>query len=185
MTTRIQKDFTFMAAVHFNNKFMVNIYEMSAAMAIISMDSANQNTAIERVNYFLNNFIEDCIFINESCKDEIEKYCKAGLKICAIPADPYDQVVGLILLNKCNAIMEDRVVISDLMFGSKLSNLVRFELDLETAQTQFSGNKWWNNSSLCTENALDCEKKVKKDKIVKLFDHKLNEWSNLELTWHS
>lgn len=181
MSVKIQKEFTFMSGVHFDNRFIINLYEMNAVMSVETMNTEDQNTAINRISYFFNYCIENCIFINESHHEQIEKYEKAGLRVCLIPEEPYDQIIGLILINKCNSIMEDKVIITDIVFGSKLNNFVRFELDIETAET-FSGENWWNCSSLCIENSK-LEKKVKEGKIVKLFDNKKDEWASLELTW--
>jgi hypothetical protein len=58
MIAQIHKDFTFLSAVHFENKYMVNLYEMSALMIVETENSKNQNIAIERITYFLNNTIE-------------------------------------------------------------------------------------------------------------------------------
>lgn len=167
-----------MSAVHFNGKYMVNFYEMRAMMSISSLDAEDQNTAVERITHFIGSVIEDCIFICDKETEAINNYRKAGMRVCIIPEEPYDQIVGLILINKCNAIMEGKIVITDCVFGSKLSNLIKFELSNETAEAEFSGKHWWNDPTLCTEI-----KKNKKDKIVNLFDHKCNDWAELELTW--
>lgn len=179
MTSRIVKDFTFLAAIHFEGKFMVNLYELSAKMSINSEDSREQNVAVERTTHFLSNVLETCIFVSEKEKDAIDKYTKAGMQVCVIPEEPYDQIIGLILINKCNAIMEDRVIMTDIIFGSKLSNLIKFELSDEMASEEFPGKFWYNDPSLCLEN-----KKGKKDKIVKLFEQK-DDWADLELTWEA
>lgn len=167
-----------MTAVHFNGKYMVNLYEMSAMMNINSTDPNDQNIAVERITHFIGSTIEDCIFVCDKEKEAIENYKKAGIKVCTIPEEPFDQIIGLILINKCNAIMENKIVMTDAVFGSKLSNLIKFELSNETAEAEFGGNHWWNLPTLCTE-----VKKNKKDKIVNLFDHKSEDWAELELTW--
>lgn len=115
MSSRIQKEFTFMSAVHFNGKYMVNLYEMNCVMTINTLDSREQNIAVERITHFLNVVLEDCIFVCDSEKDAIDKYNKAGMKVCTLPEEPYDQIVGLILMNKCNAMMEDKIVMTDIV----------------------------------------------------------------------
>lgn len=170
-----------MAAVHFNGKYMVNLYEMSASMTINTLDAPDQNTAVERITHFMGSVIEDCIFVCETEKEAIDKYTKAGMRVCTIPEEPYDQIVGLILINKCNAIMENRIVMTDVTLGSKLSNLIRFELSNETAEAEFNGDHWWNIPTTC----ITSKKKKEKDKIVNLFDHKCDDWVELELTWKS
>jgi len=178
MSSKIQKEFTFMTAVHFNGKYMVNLYEMNAIMNINTLDSNDQNIAVERITHFIGSVIEDCIFVCDKEKEAIDKYTKAGIKVCTIPEEPYDQIVGLIIMNKCNAIMEDRIIMTDIVFGSKLSNLIKFELSNETAEAEFDGKHWWNIPSMCTQLS-----KNKKEKIVNLFDHKFEDWAELELTW--
>ncbi len=178
MTTRVTKDFTFLSSLHFDNRFMVNLYEMNASMIIETFDVQEQNVAVERMNYFITSVLEDCIFVNQEEKDAIQKYSEAGMKVVEVPEDPYDQILGLLLLNKCNAIMEDRVHVTDIIFGSKLSNLIKFELTSEMSINEYPGKFWWNDPSLSTVS-----KGKKKDKIVKLFDHNTTDWANLELTW--
>lgn len=177
MISRIQKDFTFQTAVHFNDKFMINLYEMNTIMSINSTDAREQNIAVERMTHFLNHVMEDCIFVCHKEKEAIENYTKAGLRVATIPEDPYDQIVGCIILNKCNAIMEGRIKVTDLIIGSKLSNLIKFELNDDTAELEFGGKHWWNEPNLNIE-----AKKTKKEKIVKLSDIQ-NNWEELELTW--
>lgn len=175
MSTRIQKDFTFLSCIHFENTFMVNCYEMFAMMTVETDDVREQNVAIERMNYFLTNQIEDCIFINEKDTDAVEKYRSAGLKTCLVPEDPYDQIIGIILINKCNAIMEGRIIVDEIVFGSKLSNLIKFNINIEDASEEYMGKHWWNDPSLSLQT------KKKKEKIVSLFDQ--NNWDKIELTW--
>jgi hypothetical protein len=175
--TRVTKDFTFLSSIHFEGKFMVNLYEMNASMLIDTNDPREQNVAIERMNYFLSSIVEECIFVQDTEKEAIEKYENAGIRVAQVPEEPYDQILGLILLNKCNAVMEDRIQVTDIIFGSKLSNLIKFELTTDMAINEYPGNHWWNNSSPSTQ-----PKTKKKDKIVKLFDDKI-EWADLELTW--
>lgn len=173
---RIQRDFTFQTAIHFEDKFIINLYEMTAQMEVLTDDAEEQNTAIERMLYFLSSQIENSVFVCDDEIDAIEKYRNAGIQTCVIPDEPYDQIVGMILINKCNAIMENRIVVEEIVFGSKLSNLIKFNIEADLAAVEFAGKHWYNNSNLATMD------KSKKDKIVPLFD-KGNDWAELELTW--
>lgn len=175
MSTKIQKDFTFLSSIHFENKFLLNFYEMVALMSVEVDDVYEQNIAIERMNYFLTNQIEDSLFINEKDTEALEKYKAAGMKTIVIPDDPYDQIIGHVLINKCNAIMEGRIIVEEIIFGSKLSNLIKFNISCDETDDKFIGNHWWNDPN------LSVKPKKKKDKIVKLFDQQ--NWETLELTW--
>jgi hypothetical protein len=178
MSIKITKDFVFMTALHFEGQFMTNLYEMTANMVVETEDAVQQNIAIERLSYFLTEQIENCIFINENDKEFIQKYKNAGMKVCTVPEDPYDQILGLILINKFNAIMENRIVVTDITFGSKLSNLVKFQITNESAEAEFPGNYWWNDNS-----ANISLKKTGKEKIVDLREYKAQDWNKLDLSW--
>lgn len=175
INAEIEKDFTFLTSIHFEDKFFVNLYEMKAYMQILTENAIEQNIAIERLNYFLGEYIDSAVLVKESEEDAINKYRAAGLKICTTPEEPFDQIVGMILINKCNAIMEGRIVMSDITFGSKLSNLIKFNIDHETAAAEFAGKYWYNKHTLSLHN------KTKKDKIVNLFEQ--NDWKDVGLTW--
>lgn len=175
MNIQIEKDFTFLAAIHFTKKFMLNLYELNAKMEVLTENVREQNIAIERMNYFLGTYIEDAIFIQDIEKEAIQNYNTAGIKTCVVPEEPYDQIIGMILINKCNAIMEDRIVINDITFGSKLSALIKFNINGEVAKLEYPETSWYNKSTL---SVVD---KGKKDKIVNLFDK--NTWAELGLTW--
>lgn len=175
MNAEIEKDFTFLTSIHFENKFLVNLYEMKAYMQILTENAIEQNVAIERLNYFLGDYIDSAVLINETEEEAINKYRAAGLKICTTPEEPYDQIVGMILINKCNAIMEGRIVMTDITFGSKLSNLIKFNIEHEIAAAEFAGKHWYNKHTLSLHN------KTKKDKIVNLFEQ--NDWKDVGLTW--
>lgn len=175
MNAEIEKDFTFLTSIHFENKFLVNLYEMKAYMQILTENPIEQNIAIERLNYFLGDYIDSAVLVKETEEDAISKYRAAGLKICTTPEEPFDQIVGMILINKCNAIMEGRILMSDITFGSKLSNLIKFNIDHETAAVEFAGKHWYNKHTLSLHN------KTKKDKIVNLFEQ--NDWKDVGLTW--
>jgi hypothetical protein len=176
MISRIEKDWTFLAAVHFEQRFIINLFEIKAVMDINTENSKHQNVAIERMGYFITSVIEDSIFVEKKEKEAIEKYIEAGLNVVTLPEEPYDQIIGLVLINKFNAIMEDKIVVRELTIGSKLSNLIKFQLGDDTAEAEFSGKHWYN------ENNLNTDDRNKKDKIVKLFDKKID-WKELELTF--
>lgn len=175
MSTKITKNFNFQSAIHFQEKFMINFFEMTARMTVETDDVEEQNTAIERMIYFIESRIEDCIFVHEEDTESADKYAKAGMKVCLLPEEPYDQIIGLCLVNKCNAIMEGRIIVEEIEIGSKLSNLIKFTISDEAAELEYPGKFWWNDISPSIQS------KKKKDKIVPLFGN--DNWAELELTW--
>lgn len=173
---KIQKDYVFECAIHFDNKFMINFYELTLFMEVVTDNQYEQNIAIERINYYLSTVIENSIFVNQNDKKSIESYENAGIKVITLPEDPYDQIIGLLLLIKCNAIMENKIVINEIMFQSKLTAGIKFHTFIEETE-DYLGKHWWTDKS----PSYKLQTTSKKEKVVKLFD--VDTWTSLGLTW--
>lgn len=178
MSTRIEKQFMFQAGIYYEDKFMMNIYDFSISMLVQTDSIREQNIAMERIKYFISECLENSIFINKNKTEVIEKYQSCDFKIAMLPEDPYDQVIGLLLMIKLNAIAEGRLLVTDIVFSSKHGDEVSFCLVLEQAEAAFPDSGWWTESQNCvTKNT----KINKNEKVVKLFDHL--SWETLGLTW--
>lgn len=173
---KIQKDYVFECAIHFEEKFRINFYELTLFMEILTDNQYEQNIAIERINYYLSEVIDNSIFVNESDKKSIENYEKAGIRVIALPEDPYDQIIGLLLILKLNAIMENKVEITEIIFQSKLTAGIKFHTYAEETE-EYQGKHWWTENTTSYKEAS----KSKKDKIVKLFENE--SWQELGLSW--
>ena len=64
MNTRIETDFNFLTAVHFEDIFYTNAYDVTLSMLVETDSIHEQNGAINRVEYFLKNTLENSILIN-------------------------------------------------------------------------------------------------------------------------
>lgn len=178
MTARIEKDFRFLAGVFFEGHYLQNLYDLTLYIDIVTDNEQEQLTAIERIHYFLLNYVEHSVFVCQENKQQINLFEKAGLSVLTVPEDPYDQIVGLILLRKFNAITEGRVFVNEIRFASKLSADIRFHNTAEHSE-EYSEDAWYNDPNLTVEDKV---KKVKKDKIVKFDD--LEDWSKVGLVWN-
>lgn len=180
MTTRIQREFTFQAGVYYEGRFMMNIYDFSLCMSVSTDSIREQNIAMDRISYYLIECLENGIFVQDTEKKVIEKYISAGFNVCTLPAEPYDQIITVMLLIKLNAITDGRFEITDISLGSKLSEGVSHIYDTESSLGPFSIEGWWN-SSLATIS--DSVKQNKKDKIVQLFKSATPDWAEAGLAW--
>lgn len=140
-----------------------------------------QNVAMERIKYFLNECLENGIFVQDTEHKVIEKYRTCGFKVCTVPEEPYDQIITLLLLTKLNSITEGRLVITDMTLGSRISDDVRFICDIESPRGPLESPGWW--SDIGTSISDPIKKSVKKDKIVKLFKTPSTDWAEHNLVW--
>jgi hypothetical protein len=173
MTAKIEKEFSFLAAVHFEGDFLINDYTLTLFMDVETENQREQVIAIERANYFLHNYVASSVFVQDTEKKAIDNYAKAGISTLVLPEEPYDQIIGIILLSKLNAIMEGKLIITDIVFMSTLAADIKFHTPAEEV-VEFAGKNWWNDSSTRTKNIN------KKDKIVAFNE---NEWTEIGLTW--
>jgi hypothetical protein len=179
MSAQIERDFEFLAGVYFEGRFMVNMYEFTLNMDVNTDSMHEQNIAMDRIKFMIYEVFDNAVFVAESEKKVIEKYKDAGLNVCIIPEEPYDQIIALLLMLKFEAISENKLNMFDIVLTSKLSDEVRFKEDIVIAQATYPMQGWWNDSS----PSLTCnvKSKNKKEKVVKLVS--TNEWNDLGLSW--
>jgi hypothetical protein len=178
MSVKLEKTFSFQASIHLYDKFLMNIYDFTLSMEVGTDNIREQNIAMDRIKYFLSECLENSIFVHKEEKRVIENYTNAGIKVCVVPDEPHDQTVATILLLKLKAITEDKLLITDIYFLSKLSDDVKIWLEIDDIDSSYINDSWWNKSSTCI---TDSPKLNKKDKILKLFNN--NEWNDVGLHW--
>jgi len=180
LSNQIVRDFEFQAGVYFKNSFLMNLYKITIHMNVETENIKEQNIAMERLKFFLNECLDSSVFIENSEKKVIEKFINAGIQPCILPEEPYDQIVTLMLLTKLNAITENRLVVTNITLGSRLSDNVKFTYDIDCPLGPFSESGWWSapNTSL-----FDLPKAYKIDKVVKLVKYNTINWEDCNLTW--
>ncbi len=179
MSTIIKRDFDFLTGVHFEGTYLINQFHLVLTMSVETDSIREQNVAMDRIKYFLYECLENSVMVSEAEKKTTEKYMAAGMKICTLPDEPYDQIVVLVLANKINAICEGRLLLIDIELKSTLSDDVSFVYEFETILVTNPYRKgWWMDS---TTNISDIKCTNKKEKIVKLI--KSSDWGNVQLDW--
>jgi len=179
MTARVCTNLNFLAGAYFSGSFFMNSYDIDLTMNVGTESIEEQNIALERIKHLVHEVLTDAIFINQSETQMIEKYSSANLKVCSLPEDPYDQVIGIMLMVKINAIAEGRLLLTDIQIGSALSDGVSCMVEVEDNIGPFMSHGWWNECS-CKIN--DVKVKNSSKKVVKLVKPK-TDWSDIYLAW--
>lgn len=179
MTARIQREFQFVSGVYVENEFVMNVYAVDIQFTVDSDSILEQNIALDRIKYFVHECLENCIFIRDINEEVIEKFVNADLKVCLLPEDPYDQIVGIMLLVKLNSITEGRLSVTDVRIESKMCDGVSYLHSMEEHLGPFFSKGWWNDSSPKISSKVP---RPKGKKVIKL--NKLpNSWDDLNLGW--
>ena len=177
MTARIQRSFDFMAGVHFGTEVYTNLYEFDAIFNVEAESIEEQNIALERIKFFLEECMQHSIMVSDTETEVIEKLLNADMRVCTLPEEPYDQIVGIMLMNKLNSIAEGRLIITDISITSRLSDGVTCFHSIEENMGPFKLGGWWDDN---TTTITDVKQKGKK--VIKLKKNNFD-WSELDLNW--
>ena len=177
MAARIHTSFSFNAGLIFNNTFYANHYTVDCSLIVESESIFEQNVAMDRIKYFIGECLDSCVFVHQDNTDYIDKFVKCDLRVCPLPEEPYDQVVGIMLLTKLNNITENRLTIFDLSISSSMSDNVSCMSSIDESVGPFALKGWWSSIG---PNINDI--KEKNTKIVSLKKYK-NEWDKVGLSF--
>lgn len=181
MNTKISKKFYFQSGVHYSGTFIINNYDIELFMDVNTDDMREQNIAMDRINYLFSLCLDNCVFVTEEDTDAIKLYSKAGMAVCPLPEEPFDQIVGAVLLSKFNIITEGKLIVTDVKISSKICDDVIFYISYEEDfGLLVDKSKWWNENqpNISTTN----NKKNAKEKIVDLKKDSVD-WNTLGLGW--
>jgi hypothetical protein len=177
MNVKLQKNYVFNTGMVYENEFCVNVYEVTVGMTIITTDPTHQNIAYDRIEYWLNYVMNNSLLISDT-SDKLDAYIATGQRVIALPHEPVDQVVGVMLYSKLSAIVEDRMLITDVNLSSSHGDYVVYLHNYleDTGPLEFAGwckdpRPYWAGTS----------KKKSSNKIISLT--RMPEWAELDLAW--
>lgn len=176
MSAVIERDFTFQAGVYFNDTILLNFYEFTLEMMVNTEDIREQNIAMDRIKFLVEECLDSIFFIHDEEEELIEKFSDCGLRVCAIPEEPYDQIIALLLLYKFDTVCENKLKMVDIKLTSKLSDGVKFKENIETAEHTFLKDSWWSQN-----NYSFSKQRNTKGKVVKITNK--TDWNDIGLSW--
>jgi len=177
MNVRLQCDLDFLAGVYYEDQLQMNRYTVSLNLLTKSKDSASTNVALDRAKAFVHGALESTVFINQANMPRAEMMQLMGINVTTLPEEPVDQVIGMMLYYKLNAIMEDRMTVTGLDIASSLGDNVWYQHDEEDVSGPFAGDGWWYRPSMQHESV---ERDPEPGNIVKVMS---TGWYELNLEW--
>lgn len=178
MNVRLQYDLEFVAGIYYDDQLQLNTYSVVMNLLTKTKDPVSINIAMERLKWFVYGELANTVFFGPHSMDQAELFYSIGVNVTTLPEEPVDQIIGMMLYNKLNAIMEDRMIVSSLDISSTLGDGVWYQHDEEDMQGPFApSNGWWNLSSLQHETI---ELEDVPNNVVKVMS---TGWRELELDW--
>jgi hypothetical protein len=167
----------FSAGVYYGGEMRMNQYTATVYMTTNTHDPASHNVAFERIKYFVYEQLDNSIFINSEHRDQCERFATAGLSVTTMPGEPVDQLIGLMLYHKLNAIMEDRIVVDETEISSVLGeSMVYLHSGNEQTDVEHFPDWWTSENPTNSDYVLPVA-----DKVVTM--HNTQAWRELELSW--
>jgi hypothetical protein len=177
MNVRLQYDLDFLAGVYYEDQLQMNRYTVSLNLLTKTKDSASTNIAMDRAKAFVHGALESTVFINQANVERAEFMQMIGINVTTLPQEPVDQIVGMMLYYKLNAVMEDRMTVTGLDIASALGDNVWYQHDEEDLSGPFAEDGWWYRASMQHESI---ERDPEPGNIVKVMS---TGWYELDLEW--
>lgn len=177
MNVRLQYDLEFLAGIYYDDCLQINNYEVSINLLTKTADSASTNIAMERLKAFVHGVLESTVFINQVNQERAEFLQMIGCNVTTLPEEPVDQIIGMMLYYKLNAVMENRMVITNLTISSRLGDGVWYQHDEEDVAGPFVPDGWWHKSSVQHETI---EREEAPGNVVKVIS---TGWHEMALEW--
>ena len=148
MNVRLRYDLPFTAGIYHNGSFYMNNYNLRVWMATISENPIDQSIAFDRLKYFVYTCMESTVFINAAETEQCDRYAQAGLRITTMPGDPVDQLIGIMLYYKLNAVMENRMIIMETELSSSIGEYMTYLHSEEENTVGYVQPEWWTAADL-------------------------------------
>ena len=178
MNVRLQYDLDFLAGIYYDDRLQLNSYSVSMSLLTKTTDALNTNIAMDRLKMFMHGELANTVFINQALKERAEMLQIMGANVTTLPEEPVDQIVGMMLYYKLNAIMEGRMSVTRLDLMSALGDSVWYQHDAdEDSPGPFRAEGWWHEYTV-QHNTVDVGDVG--DNVVKVVP---NAWIEYGLIW--
>lgn len=176
MNVSLQYYIDYIGAVWFEGRLHMNSYSLGISLLTATEHSAITNVAMERVKHFVNYELANAVFVNQ----QHEKVCTAlqdlGANVCTLPDEPVDQIIGIMLFCKLNAVTQGNLLITELEIASTQGDNIWYKHQAGDNIGPFAQEGWWSSKS-CSKSVID----TKLDKNVVSLER--DGWKELGLEW--
>jgi len=180
MNVRLNLDLSFIAGVWFNNQLLMNQYLVNCNLITNTEEPGDVTIAVDRLRWWISNVAQNSIFIQNTETDKQQQFWGAQMNLVILPEVPTDQIIGMMLYSKLNAITEKKVLVADIQIASMLSDGMRYIFDDTDDYGVFLDDGWWNDADPIWWNK---ELISSKDEDGTLKLNPVIHWKDVQLHW--
>jgi len=178
MNVRLRFNLDFSAGNWYNNTFLVNNYSVNIQLITQSQTPDDHPVCMGRIRTLFD-LLENSVFIDQTNRDKIKELTGCGFQVVPFPQEPIDQIVGIVLFEKLNAVLDGKMRVTELDICSHQGDSVWFmHSDNESISVVPSVGWWTESGPSCVASAPVVQEK----KIVKLT--KSLSWKDFDLDWY-
>jgi hypothetical protein len=178
MNVRLRYSTVFTAGIFYADQMRMNNYQVKLHLTTNSEEGDDHNIALDRIKYLIHNQLNSTVFINSAEAEQCRLFASAGINVTTLPEDPLDQVIGIMLYCKLNAILESRMIVNDVEICSELGENIVYLHNDQDAQGPFADAGWWSES-----DAVHCDLTLFDNEKTVALHHIGAGWRDLGLNW--
>ena len=177
MNVNLRYDIEFPAGIYFDDTLQLGYYSVAINLCTATKDPLQINIAMERTKEFVRSILGNTVFISEKDQERIELLDMLNVNVTTLPEEPVDQIIGMMLYYKLNAIMEGRIIVTELDLSSNLGDNVWYSHCEEDSSGPFAKDGWWHQPN--TTHA-DITTELMPDNVLKVTT---TGWHEYGLEW--
>jgi len=178
MNVRLEYDMNWRAAIWFENRLQINDYNAELSIHTNTMDHEDHVTCMARLNHFVYHELTNTVFIKQGDQEQLRALAAAGIKVTTLPEEPIDQIIGIALYCKLNAILEEKMIVTNVTIQSLLGDNVRYLHSNNESLGPCSDTGWWTDPGPVHSNFKPA---AGGKRVVKL--NRTPSWRDLDLGW--
>jgi hypothetical protein len=176
MNIKLKKSFTFAAGAYMDGALGMCNYHVALHLITVSDNEDDTTVAVDRIREFVDQ-MSCTVFVNREDADTCEALDNLGISITTLPEDPVDQVIGIMLHSKLNAVVEGRMLITMTEITTDSGTPVTFVHEHGDEMGPFADPGWWNDNTLRHRE----DRLSDSDNVVII--HGACGWNDLGLAW--
>ena len=133
-----------------------------------------QNIAFRRMKHFVYYELDSTVFIDSAEQEKCVELTHAGINITPLPGAASDQLIGIMLFHKLNAIMEGRIAVVEIEISAG-DGVVYLHGENETSD-DIDQPVWWATTDLAHSDLVS-----NTENIVSM--RPATTWRDLDLAW--
>jgi len=176
MNVKIGSKYKIFANMFAEDELIATRFEVNVKFITNSENPYEYATAINRAAFFLTEMCENAIFVDDDSLEEYPELDNMGVDIIVLPNIACEQIIGVMLFCKLNAIMESKVFVDELSIKVDAGRKYEYFHNREDPLDEFDEMGWWHEKTLSIRHPenLSSEKR-------QTYFESLPTWANLQL----